>query len=395
MVQLYRVFFTIFFALFFSGLYAQSFDDPCDADGNPLNYGPMNQTQIVSGAIEDVEPFVTSTSGGVVENFGTSGDSAVFVKLELDFAASFLQVSWNATAGSVPDLFVGLIGFDDPCVDPGDYVVTVYQNSDGDNLISEDIEGGSVIFELCGLDPIVDYENLYLWVASSDAGNFDISISQNIRPDNDTCDEAEDIGLVEPGMTYLLDDRSNEYACRETFTGDPCATNANDGAGVWFQFETDNVVEMINLLVEHEEEGELDVVIFEPNPDCSNFIVVDGGCLNVTNGEVEFENVVVKRNTTYYIFVNTPVDDWGQFDLTLSTCAPPVNHDVCLATEINFPGLAHNPDNPIPGGPFNSTTECSYPFYDNNDQTVVNEFDCTYGNEQTAVFFKLNVDPDA
>lgn len=391
MVQLYRVFFTILFALAFSGLYAQN-DDPCDANDFPIDFPPMNQTENVSGNIQDVEPFITSTSGGVPENFGTSGDSAVFIKLNLDPSASFLEIVWQD--GSVDDLFVGLIGFDDPCVDPGEYVVTVYQNSDLENLISGDIEGGSVFFELCGLDPLVDYENLYLWIATSENGDFEIDINQLVRPDNDSCDEAEDIGLIEPGMTYELEDRSNQFACRDNFTGDPCATNANDGAGVWFQFETDNVVEMIDLIVEHDEEGDLDVIVFEPNPDCSNFIVVDGGCLNVTNGEAEFINLAVKRNTTYYIFVNTPEDDWGEFNLTLSTCDPPENHDVCLATEIIFPDLSHNPDNPIPGSPFSGTTECSYPFYDNNDQTAINEFDCTY-DEQTAVFFKLNVDPDA
>nr|MBS0038256.1 hypothetical protein [Saprospiraceae bacterium] len=353
MMQLYRVILTIFCSLVVSGLYAQPYapyNDLCDADSDPVPYGLMDESQTLMGDIIN-NAFITDLAGGDIQDFGVAGaDSSAFYKLNFDENASFIEITW--IDGSLDNLSAALFSVTDPCGGGGtDYGEMLYQDADGNDLLEADLTtSGTVTFELCNLDP-ADYDNIYLWLASSEVGDFEITVMQRIRPENNECDfTPEDLGEITPGGTISRINESNQWACRNNLTGSMCLTNAHDGAGVWYEFNTDDVVEMIDLLVEHDNDGPLDVAILELNPDCNNFTIVS--CQNVTDGEAEFIELAVKRNTTYHIFINTPQADWGDFDITLSACDPPPNFSLCDHEAVDFPGLAHDPDDPIPGSPF-------------------------------------------
>ncbi|TVR80676.1 MAG: hypothetical protein EA409_07590 [Saprospirales bacterium] len=400
--------FTIFLMFTFLAvnvLQSQSYDTPCEANDNPTNFGTGESSVNLNGNIEEVTPFITDLSGANVQNFGiTDADSALFYKLNLDAQTSFLRISWEG--GTVPELWVGLIGFEELCPAATEYGEFVYQNLDDEELLSDDIQGGEVIFELCRLDVDEgDFDNLFLWVASSEAGTFQIEVTQHIRPVNDGCESTPiNLGTLQHGDD-LEEDFSNVWACRQNFQpgSAACALEFNDGAAVWFEFTTGTEVGEINVLIENPDEVPVDVAIIEnESGDCESFTLARRGCENGEDDEeILLEHIAVKPNTTYLIIVNTDPEDWSEnFTITVSACDPPDNNLICDATALNFPSLGdYNPDNAInfPGGigsVVEGTTECAYAFY-NNDPTAENswiDFNCGHAEVERAVFYKLNVD---
>jgi gliding motility-associated-like protein len=419
MKQLYLLFISIGFVF---SLSAQSHDLPCDAFNNPEDgWGTTTETQTLSGDFTGVSPWVTDVAGGDIQDFGVmDADSSLFYKLEVDPNTRYLRLEYMM--GTAIDISIGLFSVVSPECPSGsgtNYGEALYQDPDMDDMLVEDFIGeGEVMFDLCGFLP-PDYDNLYLWLAVPDGsvGDFDIEVTQMVSPYNNVCDDASDparqagdlgtlafnaetgegLGCTAPGGWTA--DQTNEAACPVEFDFNvtPCFDGHEDEPSVWYTFQTGPDVELIDLTVEHLESFDLRVSVFEMENPCLAGNVLfppsqdqDDYCQSGSD-LIEFEDLTVKPNTTYYIVVSTPIDEWGELDICLEVCEPPANNEVCDATDVDFPDLgSYDPDDPVETLT-GETTECAYGFFQDVDLGTMEDFGCGDDVEH-AVFYKLNVD---
>src|SRR6056297_2563581 len=395
--------------------YAQTYELPCDAFNTPVNgWGNTTETQTLNGDFSGVSPWETDLAAGDLQDFGVPGaDSSVFYKLEVNEYTNYITIEY--LGGTASDVSAALFSVNDPCPGATNYGEALYTDSDGNDLLIEQLDvEGLVQFELCGLTA-PDYDNLYLWLAAPETGvgTFSIDVTQEVAPYNDVCEDpdpnraAGDLGLVEyndqtgecnppPGW---ISPQTNEAACPIAFdfTVTPCFDGHEEDPTVWYTFETGQDVEFIDLTVEHFVSSDLRVSVFEMENPCMAGDALFPGSQDLDDycdsgaGLIEFENLIVKPNTQYFIVVSTPIEEWGEFDICLEVCEPPANNTICDAEEIDFPGLGdYDPDDPI-GPATNGTTVCAYGFYDDADLGSLIDFDC--GDEfENAVFYKLNLD---
>src|SRR6056297_1163830 len=420
MKQVYALLLSMGFAF---SLFAQSNDLPCDAETNPTNgWGTTTETQSLNGDFTGVSPWITDIAGGNIQDFGVAdADSSLFYKLEVDANTRYLRIEY--VGGTANDISIGLFSLiSAECGGGTAYGESLYQNPDMTDMLEEDLIGeGEVMFDLCGFGP-PDYNNIYLWLAVPElsVGDVEIDVTQLVSPYNNICADPSDpareagdlgvlsfnaatgegLGCTAPGGWTA--DQTNEAACpvEFDFTVNTCFDGHEDDPSVWYTFETGPDVELIDLTVEHTVSSDLRVSVFEMETPCTAGNVLfppsqdnDDYC-DSGSDLIEFEDLTVKPNTTYFIVVSTPIDEWGELDICLEVCEPPVNNEVCDATDVDFPALgAYDPDNAVEtlNG---ETTECAYGFFQDIDLAVMEEFGC--GAEfENAVFYKLNVDPYA
>ncbi len=420
MKQVYALLLSMGFAF---SLFAQSNDLPCDAETNPTNgWGTTTETQSLNGDFTGVSPWITDIAGGNIQDFGVAdADSSLFYKLEVDANTRYLRIEY--VGGTANDISIGLFSLiSAECGGGTAYGESLYQNPDMTDMLEEDLIGeGEVMFDLCGFGP-PDYNNIYLWLAVPElsVGDVEIDVTQLVSPYNNICADPSDpareagdlgvlsfnaatgegLGCTAPGGWTA--DQTNEAACpvEFDFTVNTCFDGHEDDPSVWYTFETGPDVELIDLTVEHTVSSDLRVSVFEMETPCTAGNVLfppsqdnDDYC-DSGSDLIEFEDLTVKPNTTYFIVVSTPIDEWGELDICLEVCEPPVNNEVCDATDVDFPALgAYDPDNAVEtlNG---ETTECAYGFFQDIDLAVMEDFGC--GAEfENAVFYKLNVDPYA
>ncbi len=396
--------------------YAQTYELPCDAFNTPVNgWGNTTETQTLNGDFSGVSPWETDLAAGDLQDFGVPGaDSSVFYKLEVNEYTNYITIEY--LGGTASDVSAALFSVNDPCPGATNYGEALYTDSDGNDLLIEQLDvEGLVQFELCGLTA-PDYDNLYLWLAvpETGVGTFSIDVTQEVAPYNDVCEDpdpnraAGDLGLVEyndqtgecnppPGW---ISPQTNEAACPIAFdfTVTPCFDGHEEDPTVWYTFETGQDVEFIDLTVEHFVSSDLRVSVFEMENPCMAGDALFPGSQDLDDycdsgaGLIEFENLIVKPNTQYFIVVSTPIEEWGEFDICLEVCEPPTNNLICDAEDVDFPDLgSYDPDLAIPGSPVAGTTECANGFFDDLDLNTLIEFGC--GDDfESAVFYKLNLD---
>jgi len=399
---------------------AQTNDLPCDAFSNPEDgWGTTTESRTLNADFAGVSPWLTDNAGGGIQDFGVAGaDSSVFYKLEVNEYTSYVTIEY--LGGAVTDLSAALFFLTEPCPGVTDYGEAVYVDSDGNDLLVEGLETvGLTRFDLCGLTA-PDFDNLYLWLAvpTSGVSNVTIEVTQEVSPYNDLCEDATDptraagdLGLVEyndqtgecnPPVGWTSP-QTNEGACPVDIdlAASACFDGHEEDPAVWYTFETGQDVELIDLTVEHFVSSDLRVSIFEMENPCTAGNLLFPATQNADDycdsgsDLIEFENVMVKPNTTYFIVVSTPIDEWGEFDICLEVCEPPMNNLICDAEAVDYPDLgSYDPDLAIPGSPVAGTTVCATGFFEDLDLNTLIEFGC--GDDfESAVFYKLNVDPYA
>lgn len=356
---------------------------------------------------------------------GTSGEPqrAVFYKLDIDPYATKIQI--YGAEGSATGLSGQIISYDETLCPgiPTGTDVSIYTAPDfPDAFACGDFDGGQIELNLCNVDN-ADYDELYLVVYSDldGGGTFDLNFVQEIAPYNDECDDpsdvsraAGDLGVIVEGdnicaAATLGGPQTNRGACPDNISGFPCFDAFGDGdqAVVWYTFETGDDVELMTVNVEHLESDQVRVAMFEMDIDCDLATVappqsptteIDEYCTgdNVNDGVDSLFNVLVKRNTRYYIVVSTDTTEWGEFDLCIKNCPAPLNDTPCDAiTEAEImPG--EFPDYFIPAQDI-MTTQCANNFFGddlNSSFQIGNE--CYDSDElESSVFYKIDLDENA
>ncbi|TVR80633.1 MAG: T9SS C-terminal target domain-containing protein [Saprospirales bacterium] len=333
----------VFTFLLVNALQAQTYRTPCEAADNPIDFGTEESSVNLNGSIYEVIPFITDTLGVNIQNFGiTDADSAIFYLLNPDPETSFLRISWEA--GTVPDLWVGLIGFENPCPDTisTDFGEFVHLSTANEELLSNDIQGDEVIFDLCNLD-VDSPGNLFLWVASSDSGTFEILVTQHIRPVNDHCQDPFDFGVIESNVDEVIcleeinAPRTNLWGCAENYNPSfvenvfqydiacfegPLEPNMS---GVWYRFETDEEARRLDMDFYHySESDEIRFVLFTPDPnvgeECEAWVILM--CEESVNGEIFLGNRLLEPNTVYYMLFYSEREIADDFDLCINVKPP-------------------------------------------------------------------------
>lgn len=327
----------VLFAVFLpTCLFSQTYHNPCEADGNPIEFGTSEDPVLLNGTLSGISPFITDLAGGLIQDFGINGaDSSAFYKLEIDPQARELYVEFiDAT---VSDLSIGLISFGSvecPGGSGTDFGEEVWQGILGNELLVNDISfQGNVTFGLCGIQESQgSNENIFLWVASSEVGDFNIEVTQFLGPEYDDCENRFEVGRVLSDASDIVcpENLTNLHACPATYAREDvnipmgvdmgCVLDPIGflNSGVWIEFTTDDIADRMDLELIHQNPTDITLILFEPNPDCSELNAIlcekdDNG-----NGEIDLRIIDVEPLTTYYIFVSTDSDDAGEFDLCIN-----------------------------------------------------------------------------
>ena len=348
---------------------------------------------------------------------GDEFESAVFYKLNIDDYATKLNITVDGLTGG-GQLAAQVFLFDGTldCINRGYNADISIFTEPGFNEC-DFAPGNDMEMDLCGV-PNTDYDNLYLWVASSteDQGDFNLEFFQEIAPINDLCEdasspdrEATDLGLIDIGDNSGdcnepagWTTQTNRGACPVGFPGvSACFDGFEDQAVVWYRFETGDDVELVTVDVNHFEADEVRMALFEMPDVCNTFSVPPGQdedeyCTGeMFNGGVDsLWNVLVRANTEYFIVVSTDEDQWGEFEICVRNCEPPENDNVCdIIGDPNYdvrPGVEDETNrNEIV---IEGTTVCANNFFTGFDLQY-EDFDC--GDSESAVFYKIDLEENA
>lgn len=401
-MRLYYTLCIILCLLTFTTVNAQNtYDTPCDAFTTPwTGWGATTTTQVESGDLTGMTPFNTDLA--MPQDFGCAGsENAVFAKLNFDYNTS--RVEFELTGGTANNVSIALFGVVDPqCGGGTAFMESVYQDPAGMDMVQCNmVTNNTYEFDLCNFTT-TEFDNLYLWISSpsADEGTFTMNVTQVVAPPNDDCATAEAMGTLNVGAQLCRTGETNVNACPgPSYTG-ACYTEFSTGSTVWYTFTTGANVENIRVEVDHSL-NDLTYALIElpggcgaPRENVVNATIDGDYCGALTGGLDMLEQLPVRENTSYYLIVNTPAAEAGNFDICVEAHAPvPPNDKICNADVASFDP---DPNNTVT---LSGTTVNGSIFWTDPSTKTWENFDCPSpapaANPYSATFYKLDIDPYA